>query len=290
MNLRLCIAILASASAALGQATPQTSAPPAPRERAQAEPALTRRTWTVEGAERLAFLHIPAPPAAAKTDTPVVFAFHGHGGNARQASRSFHIETEWPEAIVVYMEGLPTPGALTDPEGKRNGWQAREGLQDDRDLKFFDTVLASLRKEYKVDDGRIYAMGHSNGGAFTYLLWKTRAPVFAAFAPSGAYTGRAATLAPRPAMHIAGTKDELVKFDNQQRTIDAVKRVNGCTEPGKPWDRDCTRYDSTKGTPLVTLIYDGSHRYPAHAPALIVKFFKEQPEQAKPAPAQKNPG
>lgn len=247
-----------------------------PRERGAN---LVRRTWTIENDERVALLHIPE--RATKTDTPVVFAFHGHGGNARQAARSFHMHTEWPEAIVVYMEGLPTPGVLTDPEGKQNGWQNRPGLQNDRDLKFFDAVRATLRKEYKVDERRIYAMGHSNGGGFTYLLWRERPDVFAAFAPSGSITLAAPFLKPKPAMHIAGKNDALVKFRWQERTMTAIRMVDGCDEKGEPWAKDCTLYPSKTGTPLVTMIYNGTHRYPAEAPALIVRFFKEQ---VKPAP------
>ena len=53
------------------------------------------------------------------------------------------------------------------------------GDQGDRDLKFFDEVLSTLKKEYKVDANRVYATGHSNGGAFTYLLWGERGDVFA---------------------------------------------------------------------------------------------------------------
>ncbi len=243
--------------------------------------------WTIDGVKREAIVLVPA--AAATTPTPIVFAFHGHGGSARQASLSFHIHTVWPDAIVVYMQGLPTPGALTDPEGKKNGWQNREGLQGDRDLKFFDAVLESLRKEYKVDDRRIYAMGHSNGGGFTYLLWTARPDVFAAFAPSGAFTPQARNLKPKPAMHIAGKNDELVKFQYQERTIEAVKKVDGCQEKGEAWAKDCTLYPSKTGTPLITLIYDGGHQYPVEAPALIVKFFKEQAKPAPPEPGAKRP-
>ena len=271
----LCLAFL------LGQpSSPPANHPdpsPAPRSEpasAPADAALVRRTWMIDGQERMALVHIPA--AAAASPCPLVFAFHGHGGSARNASTSFRIHALWPEAIVVYMEGLPTPGALTDPEGKRNGWQSREGLQGDRDLKFFDSVLASLKKDYSVDDRRIYAMGHSNGGGFTYLLWKSRPDVFAAFAPSGAFTLQASSLKPKPVMHIAGKNDELVKFPMQERTIEAVRRTDGCDENGQPWAPDCTLYASKTGTPVVTMIYDGGHRYPAEAPPLIVRFFKEQ--------------
>ena len=80
-----------------------------------------------------------------KTDgkVPLVFDFHGHGGTAKHAARTHHFHEAWPEAVVVYMQGLNTPGKLTDPEGKKSGWQSGPGDQKDRDLKFFDAVLAS---------------------------------------------------------------------------------------------------------------------------------------------------
>lgn len=133
---------------------------------------LLRREWEVDGVAREALLAIPA--AASDTPAPLVFCFHGHGGSMRNAARQFHLHTEWPEAICVYMQGLNTPGRLTDPEGRRSGWQHSAGDQQNRDLKFFDAVLASIRKDYRVDERRIHSTGHSNGGGFTYLLWKER--------------------------------------------------------------------------------------------------------------------
>ena len=143
---------------------------------------LMRREWEVAGVKREALIYVPE---AAKTKPiPVVFAFHGHGGNMQNAARMFPVHTLWPEAISVYMQGLNTPGALTDPEGKKPGWQNREGEQGNRDLQFFDAVFASLKKDYKVDTNRVFSTGHSNGGGFTYLLWAERADQFTAFAPS----------------------------------------------------------------------------------------------------------
>ena len=104
----------------------------------------------------------------------------------KYAANKFAYHKHWPEAIVVYMQGLNTPGTLTDPQGKLPGWQKTFGDQGDRDLKFFDAVLATLKKDYKVDEKRIYATGHSNGGGFTYLLWAARGDVFAAVAPCAA--------------------------------------------------------------------------------------------------------
>ena len=230
-------------------------------------------TCNVDGVQRTALIY--APPSAKSNPSSVVFVFHGHGGNARQAERSFHIEREWPEAIVVYMQGLPTIGQLTDPQGNRNGWQAAAGDYGDRDLKLFDAVLARLKQDYNVDTKRIYATGHSNGGGFTYLLWLTRGDVFVAVAPCAAVAKYAAQLKPKPVMHIAGERDPLVKFAWQQRMMEELRRINGCAATGESWDKDCTLYPSAGGTPVVTFIHPGGHIVPPSAPALIVKFFKQ---------------
>jgi polyhydroxybutyrate depolymerase len=195
-------------------------------------------------------------------------------------ARSIEIWRGWPEAISVYMQGLKTPGQLTDPAGKLPGWQAKAGDQGDRDLKFFDAVLARLRADYKVDDKRIYATGHSNGGGFTYLLWAERGDVFAAVAPSAAVARYVDKLKPKPVLHLAGSKDPLVKFTWQERMMDALRRVNGCVATGQPWGDGCTMYSSSKGTPVVTFIHPGGHEFVPEATPRIVKFFKENPAQA----------
>lgn len=235
---------------------------------------LARQQWTVEGVAREALVQVPA--AARTNPVPVIFAFHGHGGSMRQAARSFDFHTRWPEAIVVYPQGLNTPGRLTDPEGRRAGWQSALGDQADRDLKFFDVLLASLQQSYRVDTNRLYATGHSNGGSFTYLLWAARGDKFAALAPSAAVPGSARLqLRPKPVLHVAGEQDALVKFAWQQWTMQALRRLNQC-DAGQPWEGEplCTLYPSKVGAPVLTFIHPGTHAYPPEAPAIIVKFFK----------------
>jgi polyhydroxybutyrate depolymerase len=230
-------------------------------------------SFTVNGVARTALVYIPAN---AKTNsTPLVFIFHGHGGSAENAADAFAMDRHWPEAISVYMQGLDTPGRLTDPQGNLPGWQATVGDQGDRDLNFFDTVLARLEHDYLVDNKRIYCTGHSNGGSFTYLLWLARGNVFAALAPSAAAAGYAQQLTPKPAMIIGGDADPLVSITWQKLTISLVRRVNGCSTVGESWDSQCTIYPSTSGTPLVTFLYPGGHELNTAAPALIVKFFKQ---------------
>jgi polyhydroxybutyrate depolymerase len=230
--------------------------------------------WTIDGAAREALVFAPSKESSGAP--PLVFGFHGHGGTMQHASRSFPIQDLWPEAVVVYPQGLPTPGRLTDPDGKKAGWQSAAGELGDRDFKLVDAILATMKEKYKVDEKRVYATGHSNGGAFTYLVWANRPDVFAAIAPSAAPAPRDLKKATAcPVFHVAGEKDPLVKFEWQQRSWAGVRTLNGCEEQGKEWDKGCTLYPSSKDAPLVTFIHPGGHQYPAEAPALIVKFFKE---------------
>src|SRR5581483_88871 len=126
----------------------------------------TTRRWTIDGVTREAMVAVP--DSAGTQPTPVIFFFHGRGGRMQGAARQA-FEKAWPEALVVYPQGLKTPGLIMDLEGKQTAWQCKPGMADDRDLKFFDAMLDSLQKDYRVDADRIYVAGHSNGGQFALL-------------------------------------------------------------------------------------------------------------------------
>jgi polyhydroxybutyrate depolymerase len=259
---RICLAWLASLLFLWSPIVARTSA------------ALAPLRITVDGANREAMIYIPSGPT---NGLPVVFVFHGHGGTARHAARTFGLHDVWREAIVIYPQGLPTPGQLTDAEGRRAGWQGAKGRQDDRDLKFFDALLATVKAKYPVDSKRVYATGHSNGGGFTYLLWAERGESLAAVAPSAAAAPFAAQLQPKPALHLGGRNDPLVKFAWQERTMETVRQINGCEREGQPWKRLGTIYSSTKGAPLVTVIHSGGHELNRDAGRIIATFFQAFP-------------
>ena len=72
--------------------------------------------WTISGVQRDALVFAPrAAHGAAKH--PLVVAFHGHGGRMLSTSVMMNIHAVWPQAIVVYPQGLNTPTVL-DPEGR----------------------------------------------------------------------------------------------------------------------------------------------------------------------------
>lgn len=237
---------------------------------------LTRREWQVEGVSREALIHLPAKDVA---QAPVVLVFHGHGGNMRQASRGFGMEKWWPEAVVVYPQGLNTPGRLTDPEGRRPGWQHAAGDQGDRDLKFFDEVIALLKREKLGDTKKVFVTGHSNGGAFTYLLWAERGEQLMAVAPSAAIAPRGARdLAPKPAMHVAGEADPLVRYAWQKVMMQTLLKVNQAEPEGKTWQGHgmAKLHESKVSAPTVLVVHPGGHELLEDAPKWMAEFFKER--------------
>jgi polyhydroxybutyrate depolymerase len=90
----------------------------------------------VDGVTREALVHVPA--AATRTPSPAIFAFHMRGGSMKSAAASFAYHKHWPEAIVVYSQGLQTADNPAEPAKTKAGWQSNPGEQNDCDLKLFD--------------------------------------------------------------------------------------------------------------------------------------------------------
>lgn len=233
----------------------------------------TVETFTIDGVERKATV-VGSTANSASGKAPLVLVFHGHGGNMRYSVRKFQIHKLWPEAVVVYPEGLPAKG-MSDPNGLKNGWQQKAGDDGDRDLKFVDAILARMHKEYSIDDSRIYSMGHSNGGRFTYLLWKERGDVFAAYGPAA--SPMVMGVKPQSAFVIAGEKDPIVPFVSQKFSINRLRKI--LDVGGTPLKDGYATYEKgPDGLELGTYVFPGGHEYPDEAAKLTVDFFKRHPK------------
>ncbi len=295
--------LLALTVASPGWAASPCSAqePRAAESEASARPELAPRRFEVGETERWALIRVPqdarrrgdADEATgtavneAGAGAPLVLVFHGHGGTARQIARRAPLHQHWPEAVVVYPQGLRTPGALTDPEGKRFGWQHGAGDQGDRDLAFVDLLLDTLCAELRIDPDRVHATGHSNGGGFSYLLWAERGERFASFAPSAAAAGKALRgqeLVPRPVLHFGSPDDALVKWSWQQRTLGELQRRFDCglSEAWKPVP-GVVRFPSPRGGSVYLLEHEGGHRMFEGLAESAAAFFRLHPRPKPPA-------
>lgn len=229
-------------------------------------------TLDVNGLQRQFYVYFPKTKDL--KPRPVVFAFHGHGGNSRYSVNKFKVNKSWPEAISIYPQGLPTVGQLTDPEGNKNGWQGKMGDYDDRDIKFFDSMLKWVHTKAKINDKAIFSMGHSNGGGFTYLLRRSHPTLFAAIAPFAAGGLAVVSPEPTPVFHMSGLNDPLVKYAMQERSLKVVMKTNQCETEGHKIGEFMTRYESKVNAPVVHYVHQGGHELPEDALAESIKFLK----------------
>ncbi len=157
-------------------------------------------TITSGGAQRQFCIHEPAIP---QTNVPVVFAFHGGGGDA---SRAVGWISKHTEQGMILIAPSAQPSAINFPTAGSTGcaaaWrhlgarmdtgfnsmtqlgdppQCGTGLNGD-DLFFIEDLVRETRKQF--DTGDFYAMGFSNGAGFVHQL-KITEPFATAFSGFG---------------------------------------------------------------------------------------------------------
>ena len=139
-------------------------------------------------------------------------------------------------------DGRGTPAAVPNgnpPPAPPNGRAGFGGGNQPANLtelseKDVMNVIGIIRKEFNIDDKRIYIMGHSMGGAGALFLGSKYAGMFAAVgaeAPAAFWQTRKETLQPMkdagvPVMIVHGDIDEVVPVANSHGWVDAMKELN----------------------------------------------------------------
>jgi dipeptidyl aminopeptidase/acylaminoacyl peptidase len=165
----------------------------------------------------------------------------GGAGRGAGAPAAAAPGTAAPQAAAP-QPGAPQAGAPQRGAGGRGGGCVGGGTAVTdaakvRELSEKDTmnVLAMIRKEFNVDERRIYLMGHSMGGAGTYFLGSKYGKEFAALAPiapaaMSMTNDRVKVLqaikdAGVPMLVSMGDADEAVPVANVRQWVDTMKEL-----------------------------------------------------------------
>ncbi len=172
------------------------------------------QTITVDGRERQYLVHLP-PSFTNKTTIPVIFAFHGGGGEYKKTIRYYNLNglADENSYMVVY------PNAVNKAWSMR-GVSSRVKNVDNGvdDVKFISSLLDYLIANYKADSNHIFCTGISRGGIFSlFLAWQLSdritaiAPVCASIphAIADDYSFKH----PTPVLLINGTEDPLINYN-----------------------------------------------------------------------------
>lgn len=173
------------------------------------------RTLRIEGIERYYVVHVP--PGEPARAMPVVLAFHGGGGNARQFQRSAGLDevADREGFLVVYTAG-------TGPRRDRLlTWNAGVdccGLAHERemdDVAFTRAVVEDLARAARIDRSRVFATGHSNGAMMAYRVAVEAPDLVAAIAPVGGamQLGDLTPRSPVPVLHIHSVDDPRAPYE-----------------------------------------------------------------------------
>jgi polyhydroxybutyrate depolymerase len=152
---------------------------------AWAQPGTYSATLQHGGRSRDFLVHLPRGYRSG-TPMPVVFAFHGGGGDMQlMAGDHYGLVAKADSAgfIAVFPNGYSR-----FPRGKLATWNAGHccGAARDTgsdDVGFVRAMVAQLRQRASIDTQRNFATGMSNGGMFSYRLACEMADVFRAIAP-----------------------------------------------------------------------------------------------------------
>lgn len=159
---------------------------------------------TVNGIDRHFCIHVPSDgPAAIKQNMPVVFAFHGGGGDASVQTAIWDKHTEQgmvivsPSALVSNQRGECKPAwrhigqsaptwadlATADTCGtaggpaippKYTGLPYQSGGNWSDDLNFVQQMVAAINADPQISPTGYFATGFSNGAGMVYQLFITQ--------------------------------------------------------------------------------------------------------------------
>ncbi|MDD6511191.1 MAG: sialate O-acetylesterase [Prevotella sp.] len=178
--------------------------------------AQTRKTITSEGQKREYLQYAPSDLGSKR---PLIISCHGMNQSAQY---------QWDALKDAKTLADKDKFVIVLPEGINSGWD----ISGDRDINLIKDLIAQMKKDFDIDENRVYLSGFSMGGMLTYHAMNKIPDVIAAFAPiSGypmwgfTYTGKRAI----PVIHHHGTGDDVCVYSNVQRNIDELVKKNKCS-------------------------------------------------------------
>ena len=210
-------------------------------------------TLDVAGLSRL-FVVRKGSAVTGRTPAPVVLVFHPYGTGAQYMEGRVSTRL-WPAAIMVYPEGASRPNS-----GYAPSWQRRAGELGDRDLQFFDAIVAWLTEHHCIDTTRIFAFGYSNGAGLASLLACERSDQLAGLAIA---SGRLACQPPhsKPVAITHGLGDASVAYAEGRRSALAWTSQNSCKAPPKMGAPGCFQATGCSSAPVLMCTSPGGHEY-----------------------------
>jgi polyhydroxybutyrate depolymerase len=197
----------------------------------------TLHTITIEGMQpRTYYLHVPASYQPSQS-VPLLLAFHSRTTDGKEILRTSQFVAWAAEMnfIVAAVNGAVYEGA--------SSWNAgncctNATTYEENDVLLTSTIIDFVKSNYAVDQGRVWATGHSNGGMLAYRLACDLSDKITAIAVvTGALVDPTCSpTKPVSVIHLHGNLDPTVPFYGGGKfetpsiysSINDFSKVNGC--------------------------------------------------------------
>lgn len=178
-------------------------------------------------------------PSTIVPGRPLLISLHGMNQDINYQKNM----TQWESIAKKYNF------VVVYPAGINNSWD----LFGNRDIDFILAIIEEMYNRYGIDKERVYLSGFSMGGMMSYYAATKIADKIAAIAPVSGYPlwgVNTNSSRPVPIIHIHGTSDDVVSYNNVFNVLNAWVQRNGCPTQAiitKPYPPDkplsnCTKY------------------------------------------------
>ncbi len=184
----------------------------------------------------------------------LVVVLHGYGGSGASALEFFGLREPAERAGLVLVAPDGTPDETGIPHWVASDACCGVGVPEIDDAAYLSALIDGVVEAYGVDPGRVYIVGHSNGGFMAYRMACEHADQVAAVASlAGSMDGSPDCEPTRPVsvLQIHGTADNLIFYDggliigvpymSAEQTVDWWRETDGCTgeaATGEAYDAD----------------------------------------------------
>jgi polyhydroxybutyrate depolymerase len=250
---------------------------------------------TVEGMRpRKYYLNVPSTYTPG-TASPLIIGFHGIGGSASEfrVTSKIDVYAEERGMISVFPEGY-------GPEyGIEASWNAGlccglANLNELDDVALMSAIIDSIETKYMIDKSRVWAVGFSNGGMFSYrLACELSDKITAIGVGAGSLMSKTCnTTKAVSIIHLHGESDADIPFNgsgfyNSRDVVSNITTVNaqfGCTDVSgslsKIIGQTEWKWNCSKGTDMQIIKYDGQgHKWTFEWTKVVIKFLFAHPRQ-----------
>lgn len=221
---------------------------------------------TVREQERTYLIEVPRGYDP-DTPYPIVFGFHGDGGDSSNARNGYRLsEFYGGQAIVVYPDGSGAGGSPA--------WST---ASDGADVELVMAIAQEVGEQMCFDLNRVHAFGYSRGAAMSHAMGCYRGDFFTGIgASSGFAPSTGLCQAPIAVFMSHGTADNSIPFNSGVTARDGWASYNGCSEETTPLrQRGCVRYEGCDdGAVVQWCTFDGGHTFDSDYAEAAVRMFQ----------------